>query len=63
MDNSKNAKNKAASLDPSNWKFDEETIHALSDLGDIFRRIHNRMKAEGYGIVEGKVIKLEALKA
>lgn len=51
-----------ASLDKSEWQFDDDTIAALSDLGDIFRRIRTRMNAEGYTIVNGKVEKLPTAK-
>jgi hypothetical protein len=46
-------------MDPSEWQFDDDTIMALSDLGDVLRRIHNRMENEGYEIVDGKVKKRE----
>lgn len=48
----------AVTLSQSEWQFDEDTIIALSDLGDILRRIRTRMHAEGYNLVEGKVTKL-----
>jgi hypothetical protein len=51
-----------ASLDRSEWQFDDDTIAALSDLGDIFRRIRTRMNAEGYSIINGKVEKLPTAK-
>lgn len=51
-----------ASLDRSEWQFDDDTIAALSDLGDIFRRIRTRMNAEGYTIINGKVEKLPTAK-
>lgn len=51
-----------ASLDRSEWQFDDDTVAALSDLGDIFRRIRTRMNAEGYTIVNGKVEKLPTAK-
>lgn len=49
-----------ATLSPSEWQFDEDTIIALSDLGDILRRIRTRMHTEGYTLVDGKVTKLPA---
>lgn len=49
---------KTATLSPSEWQFDEDTIIAISDLGDILRRIRTRMHAEGYTLVDGKVTKL-----
>ena len=59
---SKNTQNEVVPLDPSEWQFDDDTIIALSDLGDVLRRIHNRMKAEGYTIIDGQVKKLETIK-
>ncbi len=56
-----NAQTKVVPLDPAEWQFDDETIAALSELGDIFRRIRTRMDAEGYTIVDGQVKKLETI--
>ena len=58
----KDTQKEVASLDRSEWQFDNDTIAALSDLGDIFRRIRTRMNAEGYTIVNGKVEKLPTAK-
>ncbi len=58
----KDTQKAVASLDKSEWQFDDDTITALSDLGDIFRRIRTRMNAEGYTIVNGKVEKLPTAK-
>lgn len=58
----KDTQKEVASLDRSEWQFDDDTIAALSDLGDIFRRIRTRMNAEGYTIVNGKVEKLPTAK-
>ncbi len=58
----KESQKEVASLDRSEWQFDNDTIAALSDLGDIFRRIRTRMNAEGYTIVNGKVEKLPTAK-
>jgi hypothetical protein len=58
----KESQKEVASLDRSEWQFDDDTIAALSDLGDIFRRIRTRMNAEGYTIVNGKVEKLPTAK-
>ena len=52
---------KVVPLDPAEWQFDDETIAALSELGDIFQRIRTRMHAEGYTIVDGQVKKLETI--
>ncbi len=35
----------------------EETLKSLEELGEILRCIHKRMEAEGYIIVDGKVVK------
>lgn len=59
---SKNVESEVMPLDPSLWQFDDDTITALSDLGGVLRRIHNRMKTEGYAIVDGQVKKLDAIK-
>ena len=48
----------AACGSKDNAMFPEETIDALQELGMIFRRTHERMVAEGYTIVNGKVVKL-----
>ena len=58
----KDAQNKEVSLRPSEWQLPDETIVALSELGDIFRRIRTRMHAEGYTLVNGKVEKLPTAK-
>ncbi len=58
----KDTENKEVSLDPSEWQLPEETIVALSELGDIYRRIRTRMHAEGYTLVNGKVEKLPTAK-
>lgn len=58
----KDTQNKEASLSPSEWQLPEETIVALSELGDIYRRIRTRMHAEGYHLVNGKVEKLPTAK-
>jgi|GEM_PF-5267589 len=33
----------------------KETIKGLQDLGEILRKIHNRLISEGYSIIEGKL--------
>jgi hypothetical protein len=58
----KESQKEVASLDRSEWQFDDDTITALSDLADIFRRIRTRMNAEGYTIVNGKVEKIPTAK-
>jgi len=62
MEAGKDTQNKEISLDPSEWQFSEDTIVALSELGNIFRRIRTRMHAEGYTLVNGKVEKLPTAK-
>ncbi len=54
----KDTQKEVASFDPREWQLPEETIVALSELGDIYRRIRTRMHAEGYTLVNGKVEKL-----
>ena len=39
-----------------------ETIQALRELGEILRRIHNRMISDGYIIKDGVIIKPDANK-
>jgi len=65
MDNESTANRRDQVLDRPSPINDEvilpqETIDALEELGVIFRRIHERMKREGYTIVEGKITKLNA---
>ena len=62
MADSKNPQSEVVPLDPSMWQFDDDTIQSLSDLGDVLRRIHNRMKIEGYTIVDGQIKKLDTIK-
>ena len=62
IDNSKITQKEPVHMDPSEWQFDDDTIMTLSDLGDVLRRIHNRMESEGYEIVDGQVKKLEYAK-
>ena len=62
MDVGKDTQSKEISLDHSEWQLPEETIVALSELGDIYRRIRTRMHAEGYTLVNGKVEKLPTAK-
>lgn len=33
----------------------KETIKSLQGLGDILRKIHNRLISEGYSIIDGKL--------
>ena len=47
--------------DISHFKYEDgqplpkETIKGLHGLGDILRKIHNRLINEGYSIIEGKL--------
>ena len=36
-----------------------EAVESLEQLGGVLKPIYLRMKREGYGIVEGKLIKLD----
>lgn len=40
----------------------KETLTALEELGDILKRIHQRMTFEGYEIVEGSIQKTSSTK-
>jgi hypothetical protein len=42
-----------------NSVFPQETMEALEELGVIFQRAHERMVAEGYTIIDGKIVKLD----
>jgi hypothetical protein len=35
--------------------FSDDTFAALKELGEVLRKIHNRLISEGYTIVEGKI--------
>ena len=37
--------------------FSDETIKSLTELGEVLRRIHNRLISEGYEIKNGHIIK------
>lgn len=37
--------------------FSEETLASLRDLGEVIRKIHNRLVSEGYVIANGKILK------
>jgi hypothetical protein len=36
--------------------FPQETIDSVRELGVIFQRTHERMVAEGYTIIDGKIV-------
>ena len=36
--------------------FSDETIKSLTELGEVLRRIHNRLISEGYEIKDGVII-------
>ncbi|MDP4103354.1 MAG: hypothetical protein Q8935_00255 [Bacillota bacterium] len=42
--------------DSSGYYFNQETIDSISELGSVLQRIHNRLKSEGYSIIDGKLI-------
>lgn len=42
--------------------FEEETMQALRDLGEVLRPIYERMIADGYAIVDGKFQKIDTIK-
>ena len=41
------------------YLFSEETINSLAELGEVLQRIYKRMRAEGYDIIDNKIIHLE----
>lgn len=47
-----------ADASENNSLLPQEAIEALEELGMIFKHTHERMVAEGYTIVNGKVVKL-----
>lgn len=42
---------------PNGRVFNQETIQALQELGEIFRQVHRRLISEGYTFRDGKFIK------
>jgi hypothetical protein len=58
LNNAQPLKNVPASK--KDFIFPQETVDALQELGMIFRRTHERMVAEGYAIVDGKIVKADA---
>jgi hypothetical protein len=42
----------------SNEVLSKDSLEALENLGMVLKPIYLRMKKEGYGIVNGKVVKL-----
>ena len=41
---------------PPGRHFSDETINSLIRLGDVLRKIHDRLISEGYSIVDGNLI-------
>ena len=41
--------------DAKKYLFSDETIKSLSKLGEVLRRIHNRMTKEGYMLRDEKI--------
>lgn len=41
---------------PDGCYFSQETINSIITLGDILRKIHNRLIKEGYSIIDGRLI-------
>lgn len=39
--------------------FPQETINSLVALGNVLENIYNRMKTEGYDIIDGKIIHIK----
>ena len=46
-------------LGSDGFRFSEETIDAVSKLGDVLRRIDRRMKRDGFCIKNGKIVRDE----
>lgn len=42
----------------SGYLLSDEAVEALENLGEVLKPIYLRMKREGYGIVDGEVVKL-----
>ena len=49
-------------LDPSKYKFTEEEVAAIVELGEVLREIRCDMIKEGYNIIDGKVQKIETVR-
>mgnify|MGYP001571785288 CR=1 FL=1 len=49
-------------LDPSKYKFTDEEVAAIVELGEVLREIRCEMIKEGYNIIDGKVQKIETIK-
>lgn len=47
---------------PASVIFSGETLESLGELGDVLKRIHDRLTDEGYVIVNGKIEKLNIIK-
>ena len=45
------------SLSEKEYIFSQETINSLIELGDVLKPIRRRLFAEGYTIVNGKLVK------
>ena len=41
----------------SNYRFSQETIDSVQELGSVLERIHKRLTSEGYKIINGKMTK------
>lgn len=39
--------------------FSQETIDSLIELGKVLKKIHDRLRNEGYDIVDGEIVKVE----
>lgn len=54
---SNNSPTRCPSLSPSSYTLSQETVDALSELGEVIRGIRKRLMAEGYEIKDGKIYK------
>lgn len=54
---SNNCLSRCPSLCPEGYVFSQETVDALSELGEVIRGIRKRLMSEGYEIKDGKIYK------
>ena len=49
-------------LGAENCTFARETLEALNELGNVYKKIHDRLIADGYTIEHGQIKKLDVIK-
>ena len=47
---------------PPGRHFSDETINSLIKLGDVLRKIHDRLMSEGYRIKDGNLYNLQGVR-